>query len=284
MHFKVTVDAEFQSLIARLTPQEFESLKQQILSQGCLEPLYVWKTEADQRILLDGHNRHKICTENDIPFQMVEVRITSREEATLWILEHQAGRRNLTDDQRAIIWDNIREQRSRVERIKRAAKGGDAKAGNVAAASGSNEPRSKEPTRAAVAREAKLPERKLRTAQALKKHEPELSQKVLSGDLTLRDAAKRLTRNKTEVQKDREYFRHIGRTLGGLFQGALKEKLDELVLLKEHDVTPAMKEGLENIISTLMGVSKNADDYATKLNAILAAPENGGLNEGTTRN
>ena len=40
-------------------------LKTQILSQGCLEPLCVWKTEDDRRILLDGHNRYTICTEDD---------------------------------------------------------------------------------------------------------------------------------------------------------------------------------------------------------------------------
>ena len=45
MNLALTIDAELQSLIAPLMPQEFDLLKAQILEQGCLQPLCVWKTE-----------------------------------------------------------------------------------------------------------------------------------------------------------------------------------------------------------------------------------------------
>src|SRR5947207_2377236 len=113
MNPQLTIDAELQALIAPLTPQEFELLKAQILEQGCLQPLCVWKTEDNRRILLDGHNRYNICTDHNRRYTTINIWLASREHAKLWILQHQAGRRNLTDDQRAIVWNEIREQRSK---------------------------------------------------------------------------------------------------------------------------------------------------------------------------
>src|SRR5207245_8501938 len=166
MNNNITVDPEFQQLIVPLSQSEFELLRSQILAQGCLEPLYVWKTE-NGRILLDGHNRLRICTENNCSYTVRNVEISDREQAKLWILEHQAGRRNLTDDQRAIIWNEIREQRSTIAKGLRSAKANGAKTLSVktadkAALKEPGKPTPKVDTRAAVAKEAKLPESKLK--------------------------------------------------------------------------------------------------------------------------
>jgi ParB-like chromosome segregation protein Spo0J len=115
------VDAEFQALIDPLSGLELELLRQQIAKDGCLVPLVVWKT-ADQRILVDGHNRLQICIDGGFRYNTVNLKFDTREHAKLWILEHQVGRRNLTDDQRAVIWNEIREQRSAVASIEGAAK------------------------------------------------------------------------------------------------------------------------------------------------------------------
>ena len=128
---QLTIDKEFESLIQPLAPAELELLTEAILRDGCREPLSVWKTEDDQRILLDGYNRYKICSENRRDFQTVNIKLESREQAKLWILEHQVGRRNLTDDQRAVIWNDIREQRSKVASIEATAKARAAKASPV---------------------------------------------------------------------------------------------------------------------------------------------------------
>lgn len=103
---EITIDSEFQGLVAPLSTEELDLLKSQILTQGCLAPLVVWKNEDGQRILLDGHNRYDICTTHNRDFQTRNIKLPDREHAKLWILEHQAGRRNLTDDQRAIIWND----------------------------------------------------------------------------------------------------------------------------------------------------------------------------------
>src|SRR5438132_5879305 len=125
-NIQITIDRDFQQLIAPLLQPEFELLRSQILAQGCLEPLYVWKTE-NGRILLDGHNRLRICTENNCSYTVRNVEISDREQAKLWILEHQAGRRNLTDDQRAIIWAKIYTQRTTITKIERTTKATEAR-------------------------------------------------------------------------------------------------------------------------------------------------------------
>ena len=248
----LTIDPEFQSLIPPLSAQEFDSLKQQIREQGCLEPLYVWK-DGENRILLDGHNRHQICAEGNIQFTYIKVPLFSREEAKLWILEHQAGRRNLTDDQRAIVWNEIREQRSRIVQADKLQKARDVKAGVAPISAKSPEivPPKKD-TRSETAERAKLPESKLRHAQELKKH-PELYEKVRSGASTLRAARIELTRTPTQarVRKDRDYFCRIGRALDGVFKGRLKNQLDELAHLKQQERTAiAVEESERNHINS----------------------------------
>jgi hypothetical protein len=47
-------------------------------------------------ILLDGHNRWKISTQHGgIPFNIVKKHFGSREEALIWVIDNQLGRRNL---------------------------------------------------------------------------------------------------------------------------------------------------------------------------------------------
>lgn len=50
------------------------------------------------RTLLDGHNRHDICTRLDMPFDIYEMTFDAREAAADWIDRNQLGRRNLHPD------------------------------------------------------------------------------------------------------------------------------------------------------------------------------------------
>jgi hypothetical protein len=267
---ELTIDAEFQLLISPLSAQEFDSLTQQILEKGCLEPLYIWK-DGDKRILLDGHNRHRICSEYNLPFTFVKVPLASREEAKLWILLHQIGRRNLSDDQRATMWNDIRELRSKLVQAEKLKKARGARADILISAKSTEIEAAKKDTRAEIAKEAKLPESKLRQAQTLKTLHPELYKKVRGGAATLRDARKELSRTQksTRVQKDRDYFCRIGRALDGVFKGTVKEKLEDLVRVNPEDITPVTENGLQQIIAVLEDVSMSAGSYATKFKAIL---------------
>lgn len=46
-------------------------------------------------ILIDGHNRYEICNRNKIGFECIPMLFDSREDAKIWIIKNQFGRRNL---------------------------------------------------------------------------------------------------------------------------------------------------------------------------------------------
>lgn len=90
---EVTIDPAFRAQIPALTPEERKQLEENILAHGCRDPLVLWRG-----ILLDGHNRHEICTQHNVPFRVVKVDLPDREAAEDWIDANQLGRRNLTPD------------------------------------------------------------------------------------------------------------------------------------------------------------------------------------------
>ena len=95
---ELVIDNEFQALIPPLTPDEFAGLEASIISEGCRDALIIWGN-----IIIDGHNRYKICTIHNIPYRTESKDFASRDEAILWILQNQLARRNLNDFQRIEI-------------------------------------------------------------------------------------------------------------------------------------------------------------------------------------
>ena len=89
------IDAEFQSLIPPLSKGEKAALQTSLLSEGCRDPLVVW---AEEKLLLDGHNRYDICTAHGIPYQIVEISFDSRNAVKVWTIANQLGRRSLTSE------------------------------------------------------------------------------------------------------------------------------------------------------------------------------------------
>lgn len=87
------IDPEFESLLAPLTDKEYEQLEENIKREGCLEPLTTWKG-----IIIDGHNRYKICHKNRIPFRSRSTAFQNRDEVIAWICANQLGRRNISEE------------------------------------------------------------------------------------------------------------------------------------------------------------------------------------------
>lgn len=91
----IIIDAEFAALIPPLSAEERQQLEENIVEHGgARDPLVVWSRKGSLT-LLDGHNRHEICTRLDLPFDIHEMRFKGREEAADWIDKNQLGRRNL---------------------------------------------------------------------------------------------------------------------------------------------------------------------------------------------
>lgn len=89
----------FRDLIPPLGSEELEQLTANIIADGCREPLVVWERQATKKtkeqILVDGHNRYSICKDHDLPYSTVNVEFSSEDEACIWIIQNQFGRRNL---------------------------------------------------------------------------------------------------------------------------------------------------------------------------------------------
>src|ERR1700733_94052 len=92
---ELEVNDEFKNLIPRLSDQEYQLLEESIEKDGCLNPIIVWGN-----VLVDGYNRHEICEKLDIDYDIKSLEFENDDEAMLWIINHQFGRRNLNPFQR----------------------------------------------------------------------------------------------------------------------------------------------------------------------------------------
>lgn len=93
--YDLTVDPEFRDLIPPLNEEELKLLEASLVADGCESPLIVWNG-----VIVDGHNRYAICRKHEIPFAIQEKDFSSRDDAMLWMLRNQLGRRNLNSYQR----------------------------------------------------------------------------------------------------------------------------------------------------------------------------------------
>ena len=96
--YKLKINTSFKRLIPPLSSGELQQLEQQLIRDGCREPLCVWNNT-----IIDGHNRYEICTRLQIPFTIQRIHFESPEEATAWICANQLGRRNITDETRKYL-------------------------------------------------------------------------------------------------------------------------------------------------------------------------------------
>ena len=90
------IDQEFKNLIPPLTDEEYKQLEDTIIKDGCRDELIIWNDT-----LVDGHNRYKICIENNISYKTLAKEFKNREEVIKWIIINQFMRRDLLDYSRA---------------------------------------------------------------------------------------------------------------------------------------------------------------------------------------
>jgi hypothetical protein len=83
-------------LIPPLTTEEFRQLEENLLADGCCNPLIVWEEE---QVILDGHHRFEICERHGMKYNTQELSLPSLDAAKMWMITHQLGRRNLTHEQ-----------------------------------------------------------------------------------------------------------------------------------------------------------------------------------------
>jgi len=96
--YQLKIDPKFRSLIRPLYPKEYQQLEENLVRDGCRDPIITWN-----EIIVDGHNRYEICTRRHIPFAVLPLSFDCREAAEIWICTNQLGRRNLADEARRFL-------------------------------------------------------------------------------------------------------------------------------------------------------------------------------------
>lgn len=95
---ELQIDKEFKNLIPVLSGEEYAQLEDNIISDGCRDPLVIW-----QNYIIDGHNRYEICTKHNITFNVFEKYFDTKDEVLEWIILNQFGRRNLSSYTRGVL-------------------------------------------------------------------------------------------------------------------------------------------------------------------------------------
>lgn len=91
---------EFSAQILPLSFEELQQLELNMIRDGKLtDPIIVWN-----KTILDGHNRYNLLKKHSfIEYEIKEMELSSRQEALIWICNHQLGRRNLTPERRKYL-------------------------------------------------------------------------------------------------------------------------------------------------------------------------------------
>lgn len=107
--YTLKTDKEFKNLIRPLLRKEYLQLEENLIRDGCLDPIITWNG-----VIIDGHNRYELCRRHSIPFAVIEMNFDSRDAAIAWICAHQLGRRNITEETRKYLIGRQYESEKRI--------------------------------------------------------------------------------------------------------------------------------------------------------------------------
>ena len=177
----ITVNEELLAYIDPLTPEENEALERSLLAEGCRDALVLWG-----EVLVDGHNRHRLCTQHGIPFNTVQnTRFTSIDDVHLWMIEQHLGRRSVSDFQRGVL--ALRRKDILTARMQPAP--AESSGFESVAVSGNPKPEPV-PTMGAIAKSARISNATINQIEKIQKSAaPELVAAVKSGAISINAAA-----------------------------------------------------------------------------------------------
>jgi len=250
------IDPEFKSLIPPLSADEREQLEQNILqARKCHDAIILW-----DGTLIDGHNRYEICVKHGIEFEVVSLPLPSREEAKLWILDNQLGRRNLHTAAK-IELSLVKEEMLR-EKAKKNLSIGGRKGGSKPSAKLTKINTETLHVRKALADEIGTSERSLHNYLQIKEQgSPELLAQVQSGELKIGTAHRLLPKQVLkQLKQTDEIYKHLELALAP--QTAIQFGIDES--------GPVYKEKKRAIRAELTQLSAILQELITKLKERIA--------------
>ena len=188
----INIDPEFKSLIPPLSTEEYALLEANLIADGCRDPLVLWNNT-----IVDGHNRHEICTKYGLAFNTVAIEFEGKPQARIWMRANQIGRRNLSS-----VWsvDLALGNKADLAEIG-AAKRFEARIGNQNAAKNGvinidSAVSPKHSTQAEIAKAAGVSTGTVAMAEIVMREAPEIWEKAKAGELTISAAYKQVNEKK----------------------------------------------------------------------------------------
>lgn len=92
-------ESDFKNLLPRQDDGVIQQLKDNIIADGCREPLVVANYEG-KSVLIDGYTRLQICRQEGLAYKVILKDFSSKPDAMSWAIENQIGQRSLSVQQR----------------------------------------------------------------------------------------------------------------------------------------------------------------------------------------
>ena len=176
-----TVLPEMAELLPPLTGEQLAALEADILKNSCYSPVIV----NEDMVIVDGHNRQRLCEQHGLPYQMAVFSFESMLEAKQWALDTQKGRRNLDKWELGKIALRLKPDIEARARANQSAAGGD-KFGEKPLSATLPEAVSSVDTRRELADTVGLGERTMGKVMQIDEHAPTAVKEALdSGDLSI---------------------------------------------------------------------------------------------------
>ena len=176
-----TVLPEMAELLPPLTGEQLAALEADILKNGCYSPVIV----NEDMVVIDGHNRQRLCEQHGLPYQMAVFSFEDMLEAKQWALDTQKGRRNLDKWELGKIALRLKPDIEARARANQSAAGGD-KFGEKPLSATLPEAVSSVDTRRELADAVGLGERTMGKVMQIDEHAPAAVKEALdSGDLSI---------------------------------------------------------------------------------------------------
>lgn len=195
-----TVLPEMAELLPPLTGEQLAALEADILKNGCYSPVIV----NEDMVVIDGHNRQRLCEQHGLPYQMAVFSFEDMLEAKQWALDTQKGRRNLDKWELGKIALRLKPDIEARARANQSAAGGD-KFGEKPLSATLPEAVSSVDTRRELADTVGLGERTMGKVMQIDEHAPTAVKEALdSGDLSINQGYNitRQVRELPEEQRD----------------------------------------------------------------------------------
>ena len=186
----IILDEAFRDLLPPLEAEELANLEEQMLAtNGPTEKLVVWPTK-DGSVLIDGHNRYDICSRNGYGYGTREIDFACRDEAMVWMIANQMGRRNLNAAQRAAVAAELAGIKTRL--LEEDANSGHMEPvdpeGDTTSAPVKGKKKTKRDIEREAAKETGVGHETVRKANHVREHDSELARRMMKGDISVEQA------------------------------------------------------------------------------------------------